>query len=192
MSRLIAPSRLRTSMWQASILSLWKSVHLHLRPICWKLQNTCHIAFWHRSWMSAWKNKDSYILLGVVIFRRVILHLKEEAAWNKWVFSAQHKSPAWKLSESRLPLSCRWAELSIWLSEWHTQVQCQVAARCVFQTFAFNSRAGVPRCLCMGSGSCSAYSWKIQTLICDHTHIPTLEGFSALSTREGRSFPLDD
>jgi hypothetical protein len=56
-----------------------KSVYLHLRPICWKLQNTCHIASWHRSGMFAWKSTDSYTPLSVVIFRRVVPHLTEAA-----------------------------------------------------------------------------------------------------------------
>lgn len=71
---------------------LRKAVHLHLRPICLKLQNTCHIASWHRSQMFARKRTDSYIPLGVVIFRRVILHLEEKAALRQCVCSALHEA----------------------------------------------------------------------------------------------------
>ena len=42
--------------------------------------------------MFAWKRTDSYIPLGVVIFRRVILHLEEKAALSKRVFSARHEA----------------------------------------------------------------------------------------------------
>lgn len=45
--------------------------HLHLRPIRWKLQSTCHAASWCRSPMFAWRGTDSYIPLGVVMFRCV-------------------------------------------------------------------------------------------------------------------------
>ena len=76
------PRGLRPNTLRAPSASLRKSVHLHLRPICLKLHNTCHIASRHRSQMFAWKSTDSYVPLGGVIFRRVILHLKEKAVFK--------------------------------------------------------------------------------------------------------------
>lgn len=55
--------------------------------------------------MFAWKSTDSYIPLGVVIFSRVILHLKEKAALNKCAFPALMRCPGLETSGSWLPLA---------------------------------------------------------------------------------------
>lgn len=59
---------------------LGKHAPLHPRPICSKLQNACQVASRRRSQTSAWRSTDSHIRPGLVVFRRVILHLEEEAA----------------------------------------------------------------------------------------------------------------
>lgn len=171
---------------QAPVLSLRKSVHLHLRPICWKLQNSCHIASWHRSQMFAWKSTDSYIPLGVVIFRCVILHLKAKAALNTCAFPLAGGALAWRAAGAGR-LSGR------------DRAACSAGptprpnAACRTKRYLrpwLESRAGPD--VCLGTGSLRIYSWRAQPALeinAHHCHACFLgaAGGSASGLEAGRT-----